>query len=407
MILYLKARLALFRNRAFAFFSMSGITATFGNGLTYIALAWSVQEQHDSLGSMAALMLCLWGPSVVLTPVVGYITDVCNQKFLAFISNFVRALVMMLFPAMVATWGQNLLITLALALALGIFNSFYGPSAMVLIRKIVSQKDLLYANATIDTIYEFGSIFGMGASGFVIAAVGTTYTVMIGGFLFLVAALALIPLPFTKTKPAEGKEERLWAATRQALDYLAKHTRLRRFYIVQSLIMVILFTSPLILVPYARQILAADVEDFSHLEALFSLGAVMGGILTPYLVERSSQALMVGLELMILALLFVGLAFNSDVGIAKALICCVGLCLSTWAVILTQAQQATDISYQGRMLSFCNGLSGALVLALYIVMAVMDDSLSLRSLYLAEAGLAVVALVFFLLGVIHDNVGNK
>ena len=56
-----------------------------------------------------------------------------------------------------------------LGAVLGLLFSIYLPAAGRLVREMVPDEMLLYANATIDMMYEVGNIAGMGSAGILIA----------------------------------------------------------------------------------------------------------------------------------------------------------------------------------------------------------------------------------------------
>ncbi len=186
----LKERAALFENRTFLYFTLSGLFATFGNGLNYIALSWLAYSQTNSIRGVALLMFFLWMPSILFAPFLGVLADKYNRKMQIVVSNLVRGLVLVFW---VMLWQLGIEIDLMILSALlGIFISFYMPSAVPLIQSIVPKKQLINANATIDMVYELGTIIGMGFSGFILACAGTKETLLIGGiFLLLLVYLIL------------------------------------------------------------------------------------------------------------------------------------------------------------------------------------------------------------------------
>ncbi len=183
----LKECVALFENRTFLYFTLSGLFATFGNGLNYIALSWLAYNQTSSIRGVALMMLFLWTPSIIFAPVWGILADKYNRKTQIIISNLVRGLVIV---GWVILWHFGIEIELMILSAfLGIFISFYMPSAVSLIQSIVLKEQLINANAIIDMIYELGTIIRMGLSGFILAYTGTKGTLLIGGIFFIIAGL--------------------------------------------------------------------------------------------------------------------------------------------------------------------------------------------------------------------------
>ncbi|WP_246744028.1 MFS transporter [Bartonella raoultii] len=137
----LKERAALFNNRTFFYFTLSGLFATFGNGLNYIALSWLAYHQTNSIRGVALLMFFLWMPSIIFAPVWGVLADKYNRKMQIIISNLVRGLVLI---AWVILGKLGIKIELiVLSICLGIFIAFYMPSAVPLTQSIVSKEQLV------------------------------------------------------------------------------------------------------------------------------------------------------------------------------------------------------------------------------------------------------------------------
>lgn len=76
----LKERLALFDNKTYLYFTLSGLFATLGNGLNYIALSWFAYHQADSIAGVAMMMFFIWMPGIIFAPVFGILADRYSRK---------------------------------------------------------------------------------------------------------------------------------------------------------------------------------------------------------------------------------------------------------------------------------------------------------------------------------------
>nr|WP_244428375.1 MFS transporter [Bartonella birtlesii] len=273
----LKERAALFENRTFLYFTLSGLFATFGNGLNYIALSWLAYSQTNSIRGVALLMFFLWMPSILFAPFLGVLADKYNRKMQIVVSNLVRGLVLVFW---VMLWQLGIEIDLMILSALlGIFISFYMPSAVPLIQSIVPKKQLINANATIDMVYELGTIIGMGFSGFILACAGTKETLLIGGIFFVIAGLFNFAMKVPKTRRSKSQNKiNWWKNYTTSLRYFKQNPVLFMPYISQMIIMMLLMTIPVILVPYTQEVLNADSGTFAIFEALYSLGVFTGAL---------------------------------------------------------------------------------------------------------------------------------
>lgn len=265
----LKERLALFDNRTYLYFTLSGLFATLGNGLHYIALSWFAYNQSNSISGVAMMMFFIWMPSIIFAPVFGTLADRYSRKAQIVISNLVRGLIVV---SWVTLWHFGIEIELMILCALlGIFISFYMPSAVPFIQSIVPKEKLVRANATIDMVYELGTIAGMGLSGFILTYAGTKGALLTGGILFILAGLFNLAMQVPETvQDKSHNQQNGWQSYVSSLRYFKRHPVLFMPYMNQMIIMTLLMTIPVILVPYTREILNADTRTFAIFQALYS-----------------------------------------------------------------------------------------------------------------------------------------
>ena len=389
-------RLKLFNIQSFKWFVLSGIFATFGNGLIYVTLSWMLLKESTSIGSQAILMTCLWAPTILLGPWLGVVADRYHRQGLTILSNLVRGFFIILY-CVLSYKGYHASLYM-LAAGLGLFVSIYGPAATVLIREIVPEESLLNANATIDVIYEFGSVFGMAASGLFITLFSVDTTLITGGICFVSASLCgylMQYIPHSFHDNLHQVKKSFKDDFINSINYVKSNTALFNGYCVQMLIMVILMTLPAMLAPFVKQVLNADVTEFGYLEALFSCGVVLGGLLSPFLVEIFGfrKILFGNLSILVAALLL--FSFSKDLHFSYILYMLIGVTISSWALILTKTQELTDITFQGRLFSTFNGAGGILTLAIFISLMFIGNNVPAGIGYWIETLFATVALIIF------------
>ncbi|EOF6510128.1 MFS transporter [Salmonella enterica] len=390
-----KERLALFENKNFFLFTVSGLFATFGNGLNYIALSWLAYNKTDSVKGVAIMMFCIWMPSILFAPLFGLLADRYNRKAQIIISNLVRGIVIV---AWVLMWEMNIEPDLMILCSLlGVFISFYMPSAVPFIQSIVSEEDLVSANATIDMVYEFGTIVGMGLSGFILAVVGIKGTLLIGGILFIIAGLFNLAMRTVVTSENANKQSGSWWYNyTSSLRYFKSKPALFMPYMSQMIIMVLLMTIPIILVPYTREVLHASTRVFALYEALYSLGVLAGGFLSPVLCKKISIRKTLALLLLVMAGGLYILSVNDAVILVFPIYFLIGFGISSWALSISLSQLHCAPEYQGRLQATFNGLSGIFILAIYLLMAKEGNGLSSQGVYLAQSVLALTGIVIVL-----------
>ena len=392
----LKDRITLFENKPYLYFTYSGLCATLGNGLNYIALSWLAYSISDSISGVAMMMFFIWMPSILFAPLFGTMADRYSHKALMMLSNIVRGLAVLIY---VALWYRGIESSLMLLCAtLGIFISFYMPAAVPFIQSIVPKEKLISANATVDMVYEFGTIIGMGISGVLIATIGMKGTLMTGGCLFILAGVfnLLMKSPQKKNDPSATAQS-WWQDYCDSLRYLRKTPSLLAPYINQMVVMVLLMTIPVILVPYTKEVLNADTRTFALYEALYALGVLLGGFFSPILCRRFTTRNTLAFLLVIMSVGLYVLSISNSINLAFPIYFMIGFGISSWALSISLSQLACNADYQGRLQATFNGISGVFILSLYLVMATQGGELSPQHVYLLQSLLALCGTAFILL----------
>jgi len=393
-------RLSLFKDRNFSLISISGALSTFGNGLIHVTSSWYAYEQLHSISGVAVMMLLLWSPSILFSPFVGAISDRCNKKKLIMLSNGGRGIAIILFSiGLLFQYDLNIFFLVAI---LGLLVSFYMPAVIPLITRVIPKEDFVKANSTIDMIYEVGTVLGMGASGVLIHFFGIEVTMFIGGILFCLSTLTIQRMKYQEVKVDRKKDSRLFIEYVDSIKYLASSKYLVAIYVLQSFLNVLLMTIPILLVPYVREVLKSGTEVFSIFESVYSLGILIGcfalSSLNDILGFRKLMAVfMVGMALS----LFV-MSTSTTLALSVMAYFASGLCLASWALIITQTQLNTKAEYQGRLQSFSNSLSGIFILTVYLIMTFKSHWISVSGIYSIQAFCALLVGVVVICGRLRE-----
>lgn len=387
---HFRRRANLFLIQPFRWFIISNLLATFGSGLAYIAMTWLVLQTDNSVSAVSILMLCFWLPSIVLAPWAGTLADKYSRKAISILSTSIRALILVIFATIYAH-KLSAFAMYSLAAAMGVLISVYMPASMALVREIVPEKDLLYANSTLDITYELGHMVGMGCAGFIISYASAEMAIFLNGVFFALATMALLWMKFVPRIVPASPHSSFYQDFVLGLRYLANNRSLSMIYIVQLLIMVIFMTTPIILAPFAKNILKADAIQFGEIEAALSIGIVLGGLFLPYLAEKYGAGKIIILGSLTAGISFLVFSLIRSVILAEIVYFIIGICLSVWAIVITKAQHLTDLRFQGRVQATFNSLSGIGILTVYLAMHYFGDDVALPYLYGFEFVVAITA----------------
>ncbi|QRN04187.1 MFS transporter [Legionella sp. MW5194] len=385
----------LFRNRSFSLFTASCMMAMFGNGLTYIIMVWTLMHFSASVVSTALLMTCFWLPNVLLGPFFGVIADRYNRKFLLLLANGLRAACLFGFGFL----AQNHMTAFSiyvLAAVIGSLLAVYIPVAMTFVREIVDKKDLLYGNATVDIAYEIGAVLGMGGAGLILAMTSSSACFIINGICYLLAMLLLFGIQYRRNQDEHDNRDSLFTQFVEGGRYVLANTPLLLIYLVQGLFFVCMMTAPVLLAPYAKGILHSNVTQFGWLEALFSLGIIVGGCISPWLATRFSIPRIILVQVVLGTVSFYLFSHTQNTHWAIFYHFLIGYSFSAWALLTTLAQEMTALEFQGRVQSLFNSVSGVVIILFYYLLAQWKN-IPVNQLYFGEMGLLLAAGGFLLL----------
>lgn len=385
----LYARLALFANKNYALFGLSGFFATFGSGFAFVALSFYAYEHHGGLSGIVALFLCWWLPSVLLAPIIGTITDRYPRQWLIVLSNLVRGTSIGLFVlGLTFDFGFDVLL---LAVIQGIFNALYMPAAIPLIYSLVDKSVLLRANATIDVIYEMGFILGLGLSGLVLARWGMNALLMVGAVLMLISGGLMLCLRAAPIAPSKHKLA-IWQDYRLAWRYFVQTPVLYQPYAMQVIIKVLMMCIPTLLLPYVNEVLGQGTQVFAWFEMTIASGAIVGGLISPWLVDKWTPTGALAGLLALMAVGLVGMAVNDMWQVGLVIYWTVGVGLASWALAVTQSQAHCPENLQGRLQSMVEAVSGVVIVAVFACITVFEAWLPIAWLYAVFALMAVMGL---------------
>lgn len=378
----IRERFSLFKDQPFLLICISGLLSTFGNGLVYVSTSWFAYEYYNSISGVALMMFFLWGPGIIFSPIFGVCADRFNKKYIIVMSNLVRGIAVILFS--LAFMHATQVNIFYLACVLGVFVSFYMPAAVPLITNIIPKENFVKANSTVDMIYELGVVSGMGMSGVFIHFFGMLITLLIGGCFFCLSALAAGLIRYSE-KQDDAKDHKTSSMIKhyyQALKYLGKSRVLLEVYFIQSFVMLILMTVPIILVPYVKESLNAGAGVFAMFESLYSLGILIGCCMIDYLNKRFGFIRLFSFQMLVMACSLFVMSASQIIGLSMLAYLACGWCLSSWALTLSQSQSLTDVNFQGRLQALSNSVSGAFILSVYLLVTLKSDWIHIHWLYL-------------------------
>jgi MFS family permease len=273
------------RHREFRLLWTGMSTSLIGNGILLVALAWQVYDLSGLPAAMSAVGVALSLPQVFTLLIGGVVSDRFDPRRVMLVSDLVRAAVMASMAVLSLTGALSLWAVTALTGVYGAAAGFFGPAFDAVVPQLVTEDDLVAANALDQFVRPAGmQIFGpmiggaliaVGGPGWAFAADAATFAVSVACLLAMrpagigaavadAAFAGAAPVPadpaFAGAPPipagpasadATGEESAsLWRELREGLSYVSRHVWLWGTFL-SATFTYLLFVGPTeVLLPY-------------------------------------------------------------------------------------------------------------------------------------------------------------
>lgn len=223
--------------------------------------------------ALSVTALCWSGPPVVLTAFTGGLADRFGPRAMLAAGYLCSAA-----ASLAMTAAGSLAALDVTALACGAARSVCTPASGALPARVTAPEDLLAANALLGTAASAGQVAGPLLASVLMAASGFRAAFTADAVLYVVNALAVLPLP---DLPAPGEPGGGAVPLRRAAGgalAVARDPGLRRVVLART---GVVFTSGAFLVAeplYVRSVLHRPAGQFALLEAATGAGAVITGL---------------------------------------------------------------------------------------------------------------------------------
>jgi MFS family permease len=320
-----------------------------GTWMQITAQAWLVlglTHSSTDLGFVVALQTI---PVLVLAPYGGVIADrVDKRRLMVVLQTFMGLQALTL--GLLALFGVVRFWEIcALAVVLGLNNTFEMPSRQAFIREMVGRDELRNAVTLNSVMNNAARAVGPAIAGILIATVGDGACFMINAASFGAVVTSLLVMNRAALRPSVP-EPRVSGQLRQGLAYAAHTTEIAVPLVMMTLVGMLAYEFSVSLPFFATRTFHGGSEVYGFMTAAMGIGAVVGGLFTA---ARGRT----GLRPMILACLGFGLAILLTALSPTLVLAYLGLSFVGWASVSfvsvgnSTIQLSTARSMRGRMLA--------------------------------------------------------
>jgi DHA3 family macrolide efflux protein-like MFS transporter len=369
MINYFKARSMLFRDSSFSYACAMSFCSAIVVGIAYVSISWHLLSIKNNIEVIILFMLTWWVFGVVLSPITGYFADRISRRLIIIVTNVSRVILVLLF---ILFGDMESLSNIYLFTSLwGLILAFFMPAMMIMSRELFLNDDvLLYANSTMDGLFELGMVIGMSLGGLLVVYFDMhqiLFIMLVGNILAMFCSFKVVA-----RRNIINKRDGFLKSWQDVASYLNENNSLCWCYIAQVGMTCLYMIAPVFISPYAKNILGASSFEFGLIEMAFSIGFILGNIILPYMIEKIPPKLVLFYSISISTASYLLLALNQDVALAVVYYFVSGMFISSWVIVVTIAQKNTPINLQGKIQGIAYGLSGLVVMLIYALFFVLD-----------------------------------
>jgi len=261
-----------------------GVSAL-GDFLLWVPLTLHLHEATGSGIAVAALMICLWAPVVVLAPVAGLLADRFEARGVLIWGSLAQAA----FAAALLLTLDSVGAILAVAALLGTANALAQPAEFALVPVIAGERRLKVVNGYVETARYAGMTVGPAIGGALSQAGGVEIALLVNAASFAAVAAAGVRLrarrPPAPAGDGSGSDTALAGAS-----FLVRDRVLR--LVVGVVFVSLLFMSASITaeVFFLRDDLQVEGAVYGLLFSCWTLGMVIGALVFARRVAEAALA---------------------------------------------------------------------------------------------------------------------
>ena len=375
-------------NSSFRNLWLAGLLSMTGSQISRVGLILYLSSTGNSVLALALLLILELLPGALVAPVAGVVIDAYSKRVVMIVSDLLR----MIFMLLIWWWPTTEMIYLMAALH-SIATVFYLPAKSALIPAVVEESDLPSANGHDQSASSLTMVAGPIVGAELLILVGLKATLIVDALSFLASALLVARV---KSRPVTREHVELSLAStlqnvKAGWNYITTHRLVLRLNVMVfvSLICAGMWT------PLAPSFVKDQLSGSSRLIGwqigIFGLGAILGGLLAPFLLRRFGKGIMVFLGLLTEGVSLSVYAVVSHIATSMLIMFVLGIVVSIVVVsFYSILQTVVEEPFLGRVFSIVKQSENLAVVLAMGIAVLLNGFLASHVIFLV-AGLFYVA----------------
>ena len=388
-----RERLEALRPPSYRRIAAAMLVTNMGNGMMFIATVWLVLEMTNHPSGVPLVLLTTALPGLVFGPLIGVAIDRFRRRLLFVATDVSAACVLGVTLTLVLTDALQTWQLFVAVFLLGLCESTAVPTGTALVREIVPVQSLLAANATTGVAVQFGMVTGATVGGILIAMFGVAPVLAVNLCSFLLSALLMYGVRsehVPQRAPAGGGWRGSVRHAAMGVAYLRSHPKMVPSYLMLLTLFATLYLLNTLLAPYAANVLEVGPDGLGYIDAMFAVGAIVGGVALPLFTARLNRERLAGLGVIGLGLAVFMLSRADGLLAPMLLYAAAGISFQSFYIYRTKVQEQVPVELQGRVMALLITGVGVCRLIVYGVLALAVSAVTLRTIYAIGGGALVL-----------------
>ncbi|BAS26556.1 MFS transporter [Limnochorda pilosa] len=340
------------KHRDFRLFMTGQLVSLTGTWMQAVAQAWLVLQLTGSPFKLGAVTAVQTLPVLVLSLFAGVVADRLPRRSVLLATQTSMMLFALALSALTWTGVVQYWHVVALALGLGLANTFDMPARQAFMVELVAPEDMVNAIAINSSVFNVTRLVGPAVAGLITGLWGPAPAFLLNGLTFLAVIASLILIPPRPRQHAVGVQRGLLSHVREGLQYVRRTPRVARAILLLGALSTFTMNVNVLVPVFARDALAQGATGYGLLMSAMGVGALVGAL---YLAARSHEGDPTGLRIaaaFVLSGALVLLGLTRQYAPALAVMMAVG-----WGMVSFNAstnstlQMNTPDTYRGRVMS--------------------------------------------------------
>ena len=288
----------VFHNKNLSLLFAGQLISQMGDSMFMIGLMWLVLELTGSKAMMGTVALLNYLPMLVVGLFAGVIVDLYDRKKLMLISDFVRAVIVLVIPLCYYMNWINITIILMVAFLLSSFSTVFNPARDSIIPKLIDDGNLVKANSVIQVSNYTAVLLGPAIAAAAIGVFGVVHLFTADSVTFMISFFTVLFISYKKSPVEKLNKNSIMFHLSEIVRYIHNQKK-TRFLLALTAVNNFFIMGPAIVgIPiFVKEVLKEGASTYALVESSYGIGMFVGGVLINYLknIIGKGKILLIGL----------------------------------------------------------------------------------------------------------------